>query len=402
MKSYARAFVMNLRQKIAEANTFGNLIFEWHKKSQHGLNLAEESLRTRILSFVNSMMVSESEFWLFKYSPSKESPILYSSIYALLTKHLLNDLSSLNGKNARDWANYILDFQCKDGLFRDPTIDNDLFENDSVDWWGSRHLTLHALMALVALDVKANPLTGFLSRFYIEDHLINWLESLNWGSYPENANTCNKVQNLGAFLQYSRDYHRDLEAGKSLNVLFRWLDDHMDHRTGTWTKCDASRYSNLCAMVSSYHLWCLYFYDSRALPKNEMIDLLLSLQQWPGGFGPKRNSTACDDIDAIDPLCRLAFLTNYREAEVKKCLGKALRWIVFNMNPDGGFSFSKHAPLFYGHDLMASGPDESAMFPTWFRTLTLAYLYHVIAGNPTCNIEWQFIKSPGHQFWISL
>jgi hypothetical protein len=32
------------------------------------------------------------------------------------------------------------------------------------------------------------------------------------------------------------------------------------------------------------------------------------------------------------------------------------------------------APFSYGHALMASGPDVSAMFPTWFRTLSLAVI----------------------------
>ena len=69
------------------------------------------------------------------------------------------------------------------------------------------------------------------------------------------------------------------------------------------------------------------------------------------------------------------------------------------MNADGGFVFRRGEPLVYGHERMSSGADESAMFPTWFRTLSLAYLAQALPDSAVGGFDWQFLHCPGHQFW---
>ena len=125
-----------------------------------------------------------------------------------------------------------------------------------------------------------------------------------------------------------------------------------------------------------------------------------------GGFGwgvhnskDPWNSSACEDIDSIDPLARLSTQTGYRRQEVIAALERALPWVLSNQNEDGGFVFMRASSFCYGHDLMCSGPDESAMFPTWFRTLSLAILGQVLPGSPVSEIPWQFCQCPGMQFW---
>lgn len=53
----------------------------------------------------------------------------------------------------------------------------------------------------------------------------------------------------------------------------------------------------------------------------------------------------------------------------------------------------------YGHENMSSLKDESAMFPTWFRTFSLAYLSKVIDNSDLKEISRNFINCPGLQFW---
>lgn len=64
-----------------------------------------------------------------------------------------------------------------------------------------------------------------------------------------------------------------------------------------------------------------------------------------------------------------------------------------------GFVFVRGEPLTYGHRLMSSSADESAMFPTWFRVLSLAYLSKVINAPELREIDWNFVDCPGYQFW---
>ena len=69
------------------------------------------------------------------------------------------------------------------------------------------------------------------------------------------------------------------------------------------------------------------------------------------------------------------------------------------MNDDGGFVFQRGEPLVYGHERMSSKADESTMFPTGFRTLSLAYLAQALPHSVVGGFGWQFPRCPGLQFW---
>ena len=118
-------------------------------------------------------------------------------------------------------------------------------------------------------------------------------------------------------------------------------------------------------MQTAYHIWFLYFYDETQIQCIERcIDSCLATQNKVGSFGVKLNSNACEDIDSIDPLVRFYFLTDYRYNGIKKALIKAYKWVLVNMNEDRGFVFRRGEPLIYGHKLLSSKANESAMFPT--------------------------------------
>jgi len=42
------------------------------------------------------------------------------------------------------------------------------------------------------------------------------------------------------------------------------------------------------------------------------------------------------------------------------------------------------------------------MFPTWFRTLTLAYLGQALPDSVVGQCDWQFCGCPGLQFWYPI
>lgn len=96
----------------------------------------------------------------------------------------------------------------------------------------------------------------------------------------------------------------------------------------------------------AYHLFPLFFYDQISIQyPDKIIDLVLSTQNKFGGFGVKLNSSACEDIDSIDLLCRLAHLVPSRKQEIDSSLKLAFRWVLCNQVADGGFVFRLHEPF---------------------------------------------------------
>jgi hypothetical protein len=133
----------------------------------------------------------------------------------------------------------------------------------------------------------------------------------------------------------------------------------------------------------------------------KIIDRCLELQNETGGFGPQANSSACEDIDAIDPMVRLMIGRNYRREEIVSALERAFLWVLCNHNEtDGGWVFRRYEPYdFVPHQIMWVGADESHLFGTWFRSLSLAYLAKAFPLSPLAGVGWNLRKFPGHQFW---
>ena len=60
----------------------------------------------------------------------------------------------------------------------------------------------------------------------------------------------------------------------------------------------------------------------------------------------------------------------------------------------------RNQSFFCGHSQQTEKAGEGGMFPTWFRTLTLAYLGQVLPGSAVGKVDWQFCNCPGIQFWF--
>ena len=350
-------------------------------------------IKTQTLSFVKSMRVG-NQTGVYKYSGSTTEPNIYSSIYACMIYSLYGEFKKISQKDRNDWANYLDSFQDEsDGLFRDPSIKNDLYENQ--DWWGARHLAIQAITAYTQLSSKPKYKFHFLENFYNEKDLIEWLEKGNW----KDGDFDNQIMNYGTLLQYSRDFMQDKFAGQALNTLKKWLlDNKLNKNTGLFWENDnlASPDELSRAVQFSYHLYPLFIYDNWTNPyQKQAIDHILQTQNKIGGYGVSLNSSACEDIDSI-VLLIASSKQNYKSNEIKASLLKSLPWVLTNMNEDGGFVFKRNEPFLYGHKQMFSDSNESSMFATWFRTLCLAYLVKYLKLNNNFNI----IKCPGLEFNI--
>jgi hypothetical protein len=350
--------------------------------------------RKKTLDYVELNHKPEINIGAYSYKPGAV-PLLYASCYAALTRSLDNDLDKLTSGEREEWISYMKSFQCDDGIFRDPLIACERAE--TMDWWGFRHLTLHALMALNALGGVAEYPFKLLEPFRQAGYMRRWLSTRHWEK--ESTSVTNEVQNYGTFLQYARDFQFQSWCQDTLDEMYAWLDQAQDPETGLWgPRFDTSEWLSK-GVQTGYHFWLLYTYDGRPINyKEKIIDSCLRTQNRLGGFGYFLNSSACEDIDSIDTLSRLYHLTDYRRDDICKALYNSVPWILTNFHADGGAVFRKNS-AFWLHDMMSTRPEESSMFPTWFRLLSLAYISKVLVDSPLGNIEWGFLNCPGHQFW---
>lgn len=354
-----------------------------------------QGFRDATLSFVSSNHDASRGVGFYSYVPGGP-PLLYASCYAALIKHLYGCLDSFSQQERSEWTNYLLNHQSDDGLFRDPIIACPEAEN--LDWWGWRHLTVHALMALTALGGVAPKPFRLLDIFRKRGGIASWLERRDWKQ--DATAVSNEIQNYGTMLQYARDFQGESWCEDALTEMFAWLDQKQNPETGYWGYDSSSPWQVSLGVQTGYHLWCLYLYDGRPLQYIEqIIDSCLSTQNALGGFGVPVNSSACEDIDSLFPLVCLSFLSDYRRDDIERALTDAFFWIIANFNPDGGAVFRRGEDFRYGHDLMWTRANQSSMFATWFRTLSLAYASRVLSTGSLAKLGWGFPNCPGYQFW---
>lgn len=367
--------------------------------------LAILNIRRDTLGYMDRMRFCELPYGRYRYAAEVPEPTLYSSSYAAMTRGLYRDLDSLSTVECAEWIAYLQSHQQDDGLFGDPLIANEGWYKDDPEWCGRRHLSCHVVTALTCLGAVAVKPARWLEAFYDRQHLVRWLEERDW---ENNADTVgNEVLNVGTLLQYERDFRHEPRAVIAVESMLDWLaGNRMCEETGLWGQFDTRDPKSLSrAVQGAYHFWLLFFYDRKPIPyPRRVVDGVLRTENPAGGYGwgvHGQRSSACEDIDSIDPLVRMSFLAHYRRDEIVDSLRRAIPHVLANQNDDGGFSFVRSAPFSYGHPLLTSSPNGSGMFPTWFRTLSLAYLGQALPDSPVGAFDWAFQNCPGCQFWLS-
>jgi hypothetical protein len=358
-------------------------------------------------AFIRVHAIVEEGCGRYRYAAGCTAPTLYSSTYAAMAQHLLGHLQPLPAAERAEWVAYLQRHQDDDGLFRDPAIfDQGWYRGDPL-WCGRAHLTCHVVNALACLGAAAQKPLAWLDPWRDPDGLVRWLAGRDWGAQV--AWTGNEIMNVGTLLQYARDFHNDERAGKAMVVLLEWLaTHHVSAASGVWGDVDvADPIRRSHAVQAAYHWWPLFFYDGVTPPHlTRAIDTVLATQNPLGGFGcgghnPVKPfmSSACEDIDSIDPLCRMMQLTDYRREHIEAALEKAAEWVLTNRMPDGGFVFIRDVPFEYGHPQLHGESNQGAMFPTWFRLLSLALIGKALPEHSLGRMPWQFVRCPGMQFW---
>lgn len=355
-----------------------------------------EAFKVKTIGFLESMRIADGDF-RFRYSASCKQPTLYASVYACMTYSLLGGLRIHSTAEKNAWGRYFDSFQRPDdGLFYDPVVMNDLY-NDS-DWWGARHIGLHMITAYTDLGLKPGYPFSFLSKYYRPVDIKNWLDQYDWDSaLIGKTDIDNKIMNIGCLLQYQRDQWGDAEAEQAVDYLKKYLLSKLSAESGFWGGFNRRDPSQRLRMVQfAYHLFPLFFYDGYFDFDNDRIaQSVLQTQNRIGGYGVKLNSSACEDIDSIDLLIRmLPFVSSDRSIEVVSSLQEAFRWVSLNQVGDGGFVFRMNESFEYGGKETSSLANKGGMLPTWFRSLSVAYMINVLGKYGYFTVT----RCPGYEF----
>jgi hypothetical protein len=358
-----------------------------------------ESIRQKTLAFIESMRITDGPFGRYRYSSDVQKPTLYSSTYAAMTRHLYRDLESLSHSEREEWIDYLQNHQRDDGLFTCPV---------ATFGQANEHLSWHVTTALHCLGETARKPLHWIEPYKDAKTLNVWLDKRRWGRKVDYAS--NIVQNLGVALQYARDFHDDKDAAASVTQLLDYLANRADPKTGLWGdgELDLNKEQDLSrAIQAAYHFWLLWDYDRKPIPYPDLaVDQTLKTQNKLGGYGcgvhNKKypyQSSACEDIDSVDPLVRIMLSTGYRRADILQSLKRALPWVLTNQTESGSWVFKRGLGFQYGHPAMRAGEGVGGMFPTWFRSLCLAYLGKGLPDSLVGQYDWQFVQSPGSHFW---
>ena len=320
-----------------------------------------------------------------KFSNTCLKDSIYAKTYLLL---LLLDLDfPIESKEIQNLWREIDDSQCKDGLFYDINALN--YQFIIGDHFGARHLLPHIIIAYTKIGKTPKYRFSYLDFLQNSDVAVDFISTLGWDK-PWGAS--NVVMNYVVAMQYARDYMKDERFTQSIKAIENWLVKNINPQMGMWLfKRKITKSDKYEAVRAAYHIYPILKYDGIDIPYAEKaIDIILELQNNMGGYDYKLNSGACEDIDAIDSLIRLSAQTEYKKEDVKKCIKNSINWVLKNQMDDGGFVFSIGEKFNYGHINLSSERNESNLFATWFRNLSLMYMFDYLG-----IVDNHFQKIPG-------
>lgn len=329
-----------------------------------------------VAAFVNSLC-TDAQGIRYRFSHSCSEATLYASTYACLTYGLIGKLAEYGEEQKCAWVQYFDSFQNPDdGLYYDPVVRNRFY--DETDWWGARHLALHVIVAYTILKAKPRHRFKFLDRYCESGYIDTWLDAFDWKEKSlGDGDIDNKIMNVGGLLQYRRDIWQDADAGDAVEHLKQYLLDKINPATGLWGRL-GDRYQRSRMVQFAYHLFPLFFYDGQfGFDAVKIVETVLDTQNAFGGYGVRLNSSACEDIDSVEILIRLhgePSCPDRLRSRISQSVDRAQTWIMQNQVEDGGFVFRLNEPYFCCHEQFSSARNEGALFPTWFRTLSLALI----------------------------
>lgn len=269
----------------------------------------------------------------YSFSNKNNSSSCLSTSFALLTLEILQQKNSIE----LDSISYILKHQQNDGLFYDSIMEKNN-KNQHDYKYISHQITYHAIMVCDMLDISLPHKLSFLNEYKDIIYLKEWLHNLNW-SNPWLVS--NNIMFILYFFIYEQENHK-LDNSIYIKTIINWLIENQSSCTGYWDYNKKSTLHN--QMAGAFHFLFFFDYMDIDIPlKNEIIKSTLLIQEYDGLYSYASGGGSCDDLDGIDLLCRLF---NCKENEkhknnIKKSLSKSYHSLIKNQNIDGGFCWAK-------------------------------------------------------------
>lgn len=386
-------------------------------------------VRTKALGWVSG---AETSPWRYRYThaPTAEA-ILYPSLYAILALELFDALPDSTSSGLDPGVAAIQ--QCQDeasGYFRDPRatyVRNGAHDENYTAW----HLTSCALQALDALGARPRYPLKFLEPFVNVEYTREWLTTRDMRAAWRESNT---IMSLLAGLHFNWITSGDRAWLETYDWILGWLDEEQDPGTGFWGPNRGSGLIN--GMAATYHFLMFFYAVGREVRyADRIIDSTLKLQLQEGHFAPVGGSS-CIDLDGIDILVSLSWITDYRLEDVRSASVRLYDAIARMQNPDGGFpehswsgltvggllplalSWARHrckkTYVWQGRQFMkhllaprhrmysgsieqcVSGMYESNIWSAWFRPLALAIVADRFPTDvPAPGFTPRFRRLPG-------
>ena len=344
-----------------------------------------KDLSVGIVSFMDRLHIHGQGY---AYSKSAVGATLYNAVYILL-------ISQLIGVKIEDktlWCDYLDSFQEDDGMWRDKKYPFRIWPERDAEW-NDIHIIPQIVYAYEFLDAIPKKRFEFLDKFKDLDYTRYFFESIDFEHFWGESNG---VMNYLVAMQYARNYMNDYEFNAPIHYMIESLQSIMNMTDGIFTKSRKVQ-SLYEAVRGGYHVWMLMEAEGIEFEEKHVkriIDTVLSLQNPFGGFNYRIVADTCMNIDCIDVLARFSLMAeDYRKTDVENALRKAEKYLLNNLNSDGGFCFCRIHGTRYGNDAHSTKINESGLFGTWFSLLSLCIIHDYFE-------EKRFLKSeiPGYEY----
>lgn len=381
--------------------------------------------QSKVLQWVSKMQNGPVQF---KMSAGSGSSI-FTSCFALFIFDLFNEVAKWPAERKNTWSEHINSFQDKaSGYFLPAGYVGELGAK------AIQQLTCFCLSALAILDSFPRYTLDFAKQWSRPDDVCDYLEKT--GCFEGKPTTGNMAMFLAVFLthQYERTGNPSYLA--CIEAWFRQHEEKQNKTTGFWGAFPANKYYP--GFQNAFHQYTIFNYWDRTIPAHKkIVDAVLMLQDAEGHFAPMPGGNGCWDYDAADILINCGYKKSYKIKEIKDALTRLYFAILNDQNQDGGFCESKKKPgsimsvlspgnlkfIFTGLDpylwyyrsrwmlglarkkrekiidhWVEKGRawDQSDLWNTWFRCLTLAEIIKTLDfDTPLSKIEWKFHNTIG-------
>lgn len=377
--------------------------------------------RPRIVAWLNTLHLDQSQIFRYRCTINKNYTAL-NSCFAVNILELIDELTKITKEDRKQWVAYLQGFQNSDtGLFIDPLMKSHEGESIQHNWnYLAWQHTYFCTQALDALGENPKHLFYFLESFYNSDNCTTWLEERDWSNPWLESNN---VMFLLTFLTHRFRLKRDKASRDLIEMILDWLDERQDPETGYWGTDNGASLFN--GMAGAFHFFFYYFYFQRKINYvHQIIDSTLSLQRFDGLYDPRGGGGPCEDLDAVDILVKMSYITDYRAQDIKQSLTRSFHAIMDNRNGDGIFRWANrpmrkslkrrvgealyldkllNRPLHIPREIIYYSSWEEMpidvragdLWSNWFRPLALALISVRYPGEFLPDNQWNFRSLPG-------